>query len=86
MWCTYKYLSSGPVCGVEDFTSIVGIMKTFLMGDGVILAGWWGVDLKKRFLMKHEFEPCEGARAFQQSCISIFNHCGILASMESLEK
>lgn len=85
VWCTYKYLSSGPG-GVGGFYVNRRHHENISNGDGVILAGWWGVDLKKRFLMKHEFEPCEGARAFQQSCISIFNHCGILASMESFRK
>jgi kynureninase len=51
-----------------------------------ILAGWWGVDLRSRFLMNHEFDAYRGARAFQQSCTSVFNTCGLIASMETFRK
>ena len=85
VWCTYKYLNSGPG-SVGGFYVNRRHHENILKGKGNILAGWWGVDLKKRFLMKHEFEPYEGARAFQQSCTSIFNTCGVLASLESFKK
>lgn len=85
VWCTYKYLNSGPG-SVGAFYVNRRHHENILKGKGNILAGWWGVDLKKRFLMKHEFEPYEGARAFQQSCTSIFNTCGVLASLESFKK
>lgn len=85
VWCTYKYLNSGPG-SVGGYYVNRRHHESILKGKGNILAGWWGVDLKKRFLMKHEFEPYEGARAFQQSCTSIFNTCGVLASLESFKK
>ena len=85
VWCTYKYLNSGPG-SVGGYYVNRKHHENIAKGNGTILAGWWGVDLKKRFLMKHEFEPYEGARAFQQSCISIFNSCGVLASLESFKK
>ena len=85
VWCTYKYLNSGPG-SVGGFYVNRRHHEKILKGEGNILAGWWGVDLKKRFLMKHEFEPYEGARAFQQSCTSIFSTCGLVASLESFSK
>lgn len=85
VWCTYKYLNSGPG-SVGGYYVNRRHHENIKKGDGPILAGWWGVDIKKRFLMKHEFEPYEGARAFQQSCTSVFSTCGTLASMESFKK
>lgn len=85
VWCTYKYLNSGPG-SVGGYYVNRRHNENIKNGNGTILAGWWGVDLKKRFLMKHEFEPYEGARAFQQSCTSVFSTCGTLASMESFKK
>ena len=85
VWCTYKYLNSGPG-SVGGYYVNRKHHEDILKGAGNILAGWWGVDLKKRFLMKHEFEPYEGARAFQQSSTAVFNTCGLVASLESFEK
>lgn len=85
VWCTYKYLNAGPG-SVGGYYVNRRHHEDILKGEGNILAGWWGVDLKKRFLMKHEFEPYEGARAFQQSCTAIFNTCGVMASLESFKK
>lgn len=85
VWCTYKYLNSGPG-SVGGFYVNRKHHQDILNGNGKLLAGWWGVDLKKRFLMKHEFEPYEGARAFQQSATAIFSTCGVLASLESFKK
>lgn len=84
VWCTYKYLNSGPG-SVGGYYVNRRHHADISKGSGNILAGWWGVDLQKRFLMKHEFEPYEGARAFQQSCTSIFSTCGVMASMESFK-
>lgn len=85
VWCTYKYLNSGPG-SVGGYYVNRKHHDSILKGYGNILEGWWGVDLKKRFLMKHEFEPYEGARAFQQSCTSVFNACGLMASLASFRK
>lgn len=85
VWCSYKYLNSGPG-GVGGYYVNRRHHENIEKGDCNILAGWWGVDLKKRFLMKHEFEPYKGARAFQQSCTSVFNTCGAFSSMESFKK
>lgn len=85
VWCTYKYLNAGPG-SVGGFYVNRRHHKGISRGKGSILAGWWGVDFSKRFLMKHEFEPYEGARAFQQSCTSVFNTCGLIASLETFKK
>lgn len=85
VWCTYKYLNAGPGSTAGLFVNRRH-HAAIAAGEIPILAGWWGVDLKKRFLMKHVFEPYQGARAFQQSCTSVFNSCGLLASLEIFQK
>jgi kynureninase len=81
VWCTYKYLNSGP-------GAIGGLFvherhhESISRLERPLLAGWWGVRLEERFLMDTEFKPGNGAQAFQQSCTPIFNSCGVEASME----
>lgn len=63
MWCTYKYLNSGPG----------GIAAAFVherhagRNDLHRLTGWWGNDLSSRFLMSREFSPAFGADGWQLS-------------------
>lgn len=85
VWCTYKYLNAGPGSTGGFFINRIH-HDSIAKRESNILAGWWGVDLAKRFLMKHEFEGYRGARAFQQSSTSIFSTCGVLASMETFRK
>ncbi|MEY3397781.1 MAG: hypothetical protein RL220_375, partial [Bacteroidota bacterium] len=68
-WCTYKYLNSGPgsVGGVfihENHVSNRDLPR---------LAGWWGHDKKKRFLMEPHFEPMLSAEAWQLSNAPVFS-------------
>ena len=63
VWCTYKYLNSGPggVSGVfvhERFANRPDLPR---------FAGWWGNDEKTRFLMEPGFHPQEGAGGWQMS-------------------
>nr|AGU68119.1 kynureninase [Angomonas desouzai] len=63
-WCTYKYLNSGP-------GNIGGAFVHSKHTDGhtglKYLKGWWGHDRKNRFSLHREFEPADGAAAFQCS-------------------
>ena len=76
-WCTYKYLNSGP-------GSVGGIFvhKNHHKRKLPILAGWWGHDKEKRFLMEPEFVPMESAEAWQMSNAPVFNMASHLASLE----
>jgi kynureninase len=62
-WCSYKYLNSGP-------GSISGVFiheKHGLDPSVPRLAGWWGYDKSKRFLMEAGFHPIPGAEGWQLS-------------------
>lgn len=62
-WCSYKYLNSGP-------GSISGVFiheKHGLDPSVPRLAGWWGYDKSKRFLMESGFHPIPGAEGWQLS-------------------
>lgn len=76
-WCTYKYLNSGP-------GSVGGLFvhQNHHKRKLPILAGWWGHDKEKRFLMEPEFVPMQSAEAWQQSNAPVFNMAIHLASLE----
>ena len=76
-WCTYKYLNSGP-------GSVGGLFvhENHHKKRLPILAGWWGHDKDKRFLMEPEFVPMQSAEAWQMSNAPVFNMAIHLASLE----
>jgi kynureninase len=63
VWCTYKYLNSGPGgvsgCFVHQRHSFAPDLPRF--------AGWWGNDPQSRFEMRPEFTPQHGAAGWQLS-------------------
>jgi kynureninase len=68
VWCTYKYLNSGPggAAGVfvhERHENNPGLPR---------FAGWWGHREDERFLMKRSFRPMTGAQGWQLSNAQIF--------------
>jgi kynureninase len=68
VWCSYKYLNSGP--GGPS-----GIFIHERHGNNPDLprfAGWWGHDEGERFLMKKGFIPMKGAAGWQLSNAQIF--------------
>ncbi|OYU97288.1 MAG: kynureninase [Bacteroidetes bacterium B1(2017)] len=78
VWCTYKYLNSGP-----GGTSGVFVHERHGNNpDLVRFAGWWGHDEKERFLMKKGFKPMEGAAGWQLSNAQIFPMAIHKASLE----
>ncbi|MCC9165241.1 kynureninase [Pontibacter harenae] len=63
VWCTYKYLNSGP-----GGTS--GVFVHERHGNSADLhrfAGWWGHNAEERFQMKKGFMPMAGAEGWQVS-------------------
>ena len=78
VWCTYKYLNSGP-----GGTS--GVFVHEKHGNKPELnrfAGWWGHDEKERFQMKKGFIPMHGAAGWQLSNAQILPMAAHKASLE----
>jgi kynureninase len=78
VWCTYKYMNSGPGnlagCFVHERHSFNPDLPRF--------AGWWGNDQKTRFLMEKNFVPQDGAEGWVISNPPILSLAGIRASMD----
>jgi kynureninase len=78
VWCSYKYLNSGPgaIAGAfvhEKHASAFNLPR---------FAGWWGHDEKERFQMKKGFIPQQGIDGWQVSNVPIFQSAAHLASLE----
>ncbi|WP_439880999.1 kynureninase [Pontibacter sp. MBLB2868] len=82
VWCTYKYLNSGP-----GGTS--GVFVHERHGNNPDLprfAGWWGHDAQARFQMKKGFVPMQGAEGWQLSNGQIIPFAMHRASLEIFDE
>jgi len=82
VWCSYKYLNSGP-------GSLAGCFVHERHKDNFDLprfAGWWGHNKETRFRMGPEFEPLPGAEGWQLSNPPIFQLAALRASLELFDK
>lgn len=77
VWCSYKYLNSGP-------GGIAGIFVHDKWHSSLLpkQAGWWGHDPKTRFDMPRQFSPIRGAQGFQQSNPSVLATVSLLGSLQ----
>lgn len=78
VWCSYKYLNSGPggPSGVfvhERHANAPELPR---------FAGWWGHDEAERFKMKKGFRPMHGAEGWQLSNAQIFSFAAHKASLD----
>ncbi|UXI21453.1 hypothetical protein NH340_JMT07396 [Sarcoptes scabiei] len=83
-WCTYKYMNSGAGCigGIyinDRFLSQHS--STFPMYQG-----WWGNNVRTKFLMKEDFDPAIGADMFKLSNPPPVLNAMLMSSLEIFEK
>ena len=82
VWCTYKYLNSGP-----GGTGGVFVHEHHGNNPELIrFAGWWGHEEETRFQMKKGFKPMKGAAGWQLSNAQILPMAVHKASLEMFEE
>ncbi len=82
VWCSYKYLNSGP--GGPS-----GAFVHERHADNPTLprfAGWWGHDESERFKMRKGFKPMRGAEGWQLSNAQIFSFAAHKASLDIFDE
>ena len=82
VWCTYKYLNSGPGGTSGVFVN----EKHEYKPDLPRFAGWWGHNEDDRFLMKPGFNPMKGAAGWQLSNAQILPMAAHLASLDIFDE
>lgn len=82
VWCSYKYLNSGPG-GLAGCFVHSRHAQNF---QGPRLQGWWGQNKKTRFKMEKTFDPIPGVEAWQLSNPPIFQLAAIRASLELFDE
>ncbi len=78
VWCSYKYLNSGPGSVAGAFVHEKHARNNSLKR----LAGWWGHNEKERFLMQKGFKPMPGADGWQLSNFPVMAGAPHLASLD----
>jgi kynureninase len=82
VWCSYKYLNAGPGAVGGCFVHADAAARA----DLPRFAGWWGHDVKRRFLMEREFRPLRGAAGWQLSNPPILSLAPLAASLALFEE
>lgn len=81
VWCSYKYLNSGPGSLAGAF-----IHEKHHKSNLPRFAGWWGHNKENRFKMPDKFEPIQTAEGWQQSNPPILSLAAIRASLSIFDE
>ena len=82
MWCSYKYMNSGPGSVAGVFVHERHAKNTDLLRFG----GWWGHDKVERFKMEPEFRPMPTAEGWQLSNAPVFSMAVHRAALDLFDK
>ncbi len=78
VWCSYKYLNSGPGSVGGCFVN----QKHAALSRKFRLAGWWGQDKQSRFQMENRFQAIPTAEGWQLSNPPILSLSAVRASLD----
>jgi kynureninase len=81
VWCSYKYLNSGP-----GSVGGVFIHERHHKSNLNRFAGWWGHDKVSRFKMPEKFSPIQTAEGWQLSNPPILSLAAIRASLSIFDE
>jgi len=81
VWCSYKYLNSGP-------GSVAGVFIHEKHHNKNVerFAGWWGHDKESRFKMPDEFVPIKSAEGWQLSNPPILSLAAVRAALSLFDE
>ncbi len=82
VWCSYKYLNSGPGSLSGAFVHERHANRKDLNR----FTGWWSHNKKTRFKMRDEFDQLEGAEGWQLSNPPILSMAAIRASLDVVKE
>ncbi|WP_436517921.1 kynureninase [Ekhidna sp. To15] len=78
VWCTYKYLNSGP----GGVGGLFIHQRNAKNKELTRLSGWWGHDSEARFKMNNQVNPIPTVDGWQLSNVNILSHAAHLASLK----
>ena len=81
VWCTYKYLNSGPGSVAGCF-----VHEKHHKSNLPRFAGWWGHNKENRFKMPTDYEPIHTAEGWQLSNPPILSLAAIRASLSIFDE
>lgn len=82
VWCSYKYLNSGPG-GIAGAFVHERHAKNYNLPR---FAGWWGHNEEERFEMKKEFKPMPGVDGWQLSNFPVLPGAAHIASLNIFQQ
>jgi kynureninase len=79
-WCHYKYMNAGPGAVAGMYVN----QKHLTAEPGI--AGWFGMNKQRQFLMQHTFEPAAGAGRYQVGSPHLLSLAALNGSLALFER